>query len=56
MCDECKAVSDEPCAYPESARPSLEALAIDVVALLDTLGLDSRFHPDRVIWTGCVLF
>jgi predicted metal-binding protein len=56
LCDPCKARSGEPCPQPDEARPSLEAMAIDLLALLDRYGLDSRFHPDKVIWTGCVLF
>ena len=56
LCDVCKARVAEPCPYPEKARPSLESLAVNVLALLDGLGLDSRFHPDRITWTGCVLF
>ena len=56
LCAECKAITGEPCPYPQRARPSLEALAIDVVALLDRFSLDSRFHADRITWTGCLLF
>lgn len=56
LCAECRAKTGEPCPYPERARPSLEALAIDVVALLDRFSLDSRFHADRIAWTGCLLF
>lgn len=55
LCDVCKAATDEPCPRPEEARPSLEALAIDVLGLLDRLGLDSEFNPDRITWTGCIL-
>lgn len=55
FCDACKARTGEPCPFPNKARTSLEALAIDVVALLDRFGLDSRFHQDRITWTGCIL-
>jgi predicted metal-binding protein len=56
LCQPCKAVSDEPCPFPEQARPSLEALGVNVLALLETLGMDNRFHEDRITWTGCILF
>jgi predicted metal-binding protein len=56
LCRPCKAVSAEPCPYPDQARTSLEALGVDVLALLDTLGLDSRFHSHRITWTGCILY
>ena len=55
LCRPCKAGSNEPCSYPDKARMSLEAIAVDVLALLDDLGLDSRFHEDKITWTGCIL-
>ena len=56
LCETCKAVTKEPCPYPAKARMSLESIAIDVMALLKHLGLESEFRPDRIKWTGCVLF
>jgi predicted metal-binding protein len=56
LCETCYAVSGEPCPYPDKARTSLVALGIDVISLLDRLGVDSKFHHDKITWTGCVLF
>ena len=56
LCDICKATTNEPCAHPEDARMSLESMAIDVMALLKHLGLESEFRPDRIKWTGAILF
>ena len=56
LCSVCKAVTKEPCPYPVKARMSLESIAIDVMGLLDHLGLESEFRPDRIKWTGCMLF
>jgi predicted metal-binding protein len=56
LCRTCTAVEDNPCRHPEKARPSLEAIGVDVVGLLERLGLDARFHRDRITWTGCILF
>ena len=56
LCETCKAVTKEPCPYPVKARMSLESIAIDVMALLKHLGLESEFRTDRIKWTGCVLF
>src|SRR4030042_3907534 len=53
LCDVCKAKTGEPCPYPDKARTSLEAIAIDVLALLDKFGLDSKLHADKITWTGC---
>ena len=55
-CGDCCAKINEPCPFPEKARTSLESIAIDVLAFLDKYGLDNRFHPDRITWTGCILF
>jgi len=56
LCSVCKATTKEPCPHPEDARTSLESMAIDVMALLKHLGLESEFRPDRIKWTGCVIF
>jgi len=55
LCAPCTAAAGQPCPEPARARPSLESLGVDVTALLARLGLDNRFHPDRITWTGCVL-
>jgi predicted metal-binding protein len=54
--ERCRAASGEPCEDPDRARTSLEALGVDVLCLLAGFGLDNSFHPDRITWTGCVLF
>jgi predicted metal-binding protein len=56
LCEPCRSVTGEPCQFPTQARTSLEALGIDVIALLDEHGLDSRFHHDRITWTGSILY
>jgi predicted metal-binding protein len=56
LCRICTAVEDKLCRHPERARTSLEAIGVDVVGLQERLGLDGRFHPDRITWTGCILF
>ncbi len=55
LCEPCRAKFGEPCPYPDKARMSLEAISVDVLALLDRFGLDNKFHPDRITWTGCIL-
>jgi predicted metal-binding protein len=56
LCRNCAIQKDKPCRHPDKARMSLEAIGIDVVGLLDKLGLDSNFHSDRITWTGCILY
>jgi predicted metal-binding protein len=57
LCDECAAVRPgEPCRHPFQARPSMEAMGIDVLATLEKAGLPARFPVrDRVDWTGLLL-
>ena len=56
LCEPCHARLSEPCLYPDKAKASLEALGIDVLDLLDEFGLDNKFYPDKITWTGCILF
>ena len=55
LCRICAAIEKKPCRHPEKARTSLEAIGVDVIALLEKVGLDGQFHPDRITWTGCIL-
>ena len=55
LCDTCGAKMGKPCVYPDPARTSLEAIGVDVLALLDRLGLDSQFHADKITWTVCII-
>ena len=56
LCHACAIQKDKPCRHPDKSRMSLEAIGIDVVGLLNKLGLDSNFHRDRITWTGCILY
>lgn len=56
LCNACHLTLDEPCANQDRARTSLEAIGVDVLAVLEQCGLDKGFHPDRITWTGCVLY
>ncbi len=56
LCEPCQARLGQPCLYLNKAKASLEALGIDVLALLDGLGLENKFYPDKITWTGCILF
>lgn len=58
LCDECVAVLGETkCRFPFKARPSMEAMGIDVFSTLRRAGLPVAGLPvgDRVTWTGVIL-
>jgi predicted metal-binding protein len=57
LCPECVTPqSGEPCRRPFEARPSMEAMGIDVLKTCDNVGLPlSLSSGSRVRWTGLVL-
>ncbi len=58
LCDECVAVDGGTrCRFPFKARPSMEAMGIDVMATVEKAGLSVDSFPitNRVTWTGLIL-
>jgi len=57
LCDECAAVQGgTSCRFPFKARPSMEAMGIDVMATAEKAGLPLSFPiRNRVTWTGLIL-
>jgi len=57
LCEVCVAIDNSRiCRFPFRARPSMEAMGIDVVATLEQSRLSLTFPvSDRVIWTGLIL-
>jgi len=57
LCDECVASQGgTSCRVPFKARPSMEAMGIDVVATAEKAGLPLAFPiEDKVTWTGLIL-
>jgi len=57
LCDECVGqTSGEACRHPFEARPSMEAVGIDVVATAEAAGLSVELPAaDHPAWTGLLL-
>jgi predicted metal-binding protein len=57
LCNECVAANGSTkCRFPFKARPSMEAVGIDVVATVATGGLPVTFPiGNKVTWTGLIL-
>jgi predicted metal-binding protein len=57
LCDECVAVTGgTQCRLPFKARPSMEAMGIDVIATAEKAGLPLTFPiENKVTWTGLIL-
>ena len=58
LCEECIVMEPEGhCRHPFRARPSMEAMGIDVIGTLEKTGLPILRFPvtDNVTWTGLIL-
>ena len=56
LCDVCAGAAGEPCQHPFEARPSMEAVGIDVVATAEAAGLPVELPADEhPRWTGLLL-
>jgi predicted metal-binding protein len=56
LCEVCAGVTGEPCRRPGEARPSMEAVGIDVVATAEAAGLTLAVPAgDTPRWTGLLL-
>jgi predicted metal-binding protein len=60
LCETCVAADPRtagtPCRFPFKARPSMEAMGIDVIATTESAGWTSKFPvTDHVTWTGLIL-
>ena len=54
LCDKCDVTS--PCKHPFEARPSMEAVGIDVFATSKNAGLEIRFPAgEKIVLTGLIL-
>ncbi len=56
LCDVCVGKDGEACRHPFEARPSMEAVGIDVVATAEAAGLAIEMPAaDKPCWTGLLL-
>ena len=56
LCEECSAIVGEDCRFPFQARPSMEALGIDVIKTAENAGMPIDLPPkETYLWTGLVL-
>jgi len=56
LCDVCAGADGQPCNHPFEARPSMEAVGIDVIATAEAAGLAIELPADEhPRWTGLLL-
>jgi len=56
LCEEYSAIEGKDCRFPFQARPSMEALGIDVIKTAENAGMPIDLPPrDTYVWTGLLL-
>jgi len=56
LCEVCEGIEDGVCRHPFEARPSMEAVGVDVIATARAAGLDVEMPAvDHPSWTGMLL-
>lgn len=56
ICDRCAILDDQPCRFPEKMHPCVESHGINVVPILERLGLEFQFGSNVVTWISLLLF
>ena len=56
ICERCAMLDGQPCRYPERMHPCVESHGINVVPILETLGLEFQFGANVVTWISLLFF
>ena len=56
ICERCAYLDGQPCRFPEKMHPCVESHGINVVPVLEKLGLDFQFGCNVVTWISLLLF
>ena len=56
ICPRCAILDGAPCRFPEKMHPCVESHGINVVPILEKLGLDFQFGANVVTWISLLLF
>ena len=55
ICDRCAILDNQPCRFPEKMHPCVESHGINVVPILERLGLEFQFGSNVVTWISLML-
>ena len=55
-CDRCAYIDGQPCRYPDRMHPCVESHGINVLALLDEMGLAFQYGENVVTWFSLLFF
>ena len=56
ICQRCAILDGQPCRFPEKMHPCVESHGINVVPVVEKLGLDFQFGCNVVTWISLLLF
>lgn len=56
LCQRCAYLDGEPCRYPEKMHPCVESHGINLLAVLDQLGLAFQYGENVVTWFSLLLY
>ena len=56
ICERCAMLDGQPCRHPERMHPCVESHGINVVPILETLGLEFQFGANVVTWISLLFF
>ena len=56
ICDRCAILDNQPCRFPEKMHPCVESHGINVVPILERLGLEFQFCSNVVTWISLLLY
>ena len=56
VCDRCAYLDGQPCRYPEKMHPCVESHGINILPLLEELGLPFQFGENVVTWVSLLFF
>lgn len=56
ICQRCAILDSQPCRFPEKMHPCVESHGINVMPILERLGLEFQFGSNIVTWISLLLF
>ena len=56
ICDRCAILDNQPCRFPDKMHPCVESHGINVVPILERLGLEFQFGSNIVTWISLLLY
>ena len=56
ICQRCAILDNQPCRFPEKMHPCVESHGINVVPILERLGLEFQFGANVVTWISLLLY